>query len=62
MYLSLQCFIVLLQSNLDVDSAWRNGVPLVSSAPMCIRTVCFLCGSAGKEEVGQLVLSTSLVV
>ena len=47
--------VVVLQEDFDIDEAWRRGVPIISSAPTCVRTVCFLCASAGKHEVRHFV-------
>ncbi|XP_052063462.1 uncharacterized protein LOC127703085 isoform X2 [Mytilus californianus] len=34
----------------NVWSAWQFGVSLTVANPLCCRTLCFLCGSAGKHE------------
>lgn len=38
------------KENYSVDKAWMSGVPLTMSGPVCVRTACYLCGSAGKYE------------
>ncbi|XP_052803783.1 uncharacterized protein LOC128233934 [Mya arenaria] len=35
----------------DMNSAWRYGIALTMSSAMSVRTLCFLCGSAGKHEL-----------
>ncbi|XP_064651585.1 uncharacterized protein LOC135502566 [Lineus longissimus] len=35
----------------DPDAAWVQGYSLTTAVPLCIRTVCFLCGSAGNHEL-----------
>ncbi|XP_056010328.1 uncharacterized protein LOC130051760 isoform X2 [Ostrea edulis] len=35
----------------ELASVWYTGVSLTVSGPMCVRTICFLCGSAGKHEM-----------
>jgi hypothetical protein len=42
---------VIFQEIYDVWTAWQFGVSLTVAAPLCCRTVCYLCGSAGKHEV-----------
>ena len=44
------------QEDYDIDVAWQRGVALVSSAPMCLRTVCLLCASAGQHEVNNYII------
>lgn len=38
---------------MDIEDAWQNGVALISSAPLCLRAVCRLCGSLGQEAVSS---------
>ncbi|OWF41440.1 uncharacterized protein LOC110462400 isoform X2 [Mizuhopecten yessoensis] len=38
------------KENYDIYKAWQMGVPLTMSGPLCVRTACYLCGSAGKHE------------
>ncbi|XP_069115617.1 uncharacterized protein [Argopecten irradians] len=38
------------KENYDIDKAWLSGVPLTMSGPLCVRTICYLCGSAGKYD------------
>ncbi|XP_060073553.1 uncharacterized protein LOC132553337 [Ylistrum balloti] len=38
------------KENYDIDKAWLSGVPLTMSGPLCVRTICYLCGSAGKFD------------
>ncbi|XP_033758364.1 uncharacterized protein LOC117340710 [Pecten maximus] len=38
------------KENYDIEKAWQSGVPLTMSGPLCVRTICYLCGSAGKHE------------
>ncbi|VDI41524.1 histone-lysine N-methyltransferase MLL1 [Mytilus galloprovincialis] len=38
----------------NVWSAWQFGVSLTVANPLCCRTLCFLCGSAGKHEKSVL--------
>ncbi|XP_067676995.1 histone-lysine N-methyltransferase 2A-like isoform X2 [Haliotis asinina] len=35
----------------QVELAWQQGMALTMLAPACVRTVCYLCGSAGKHEL-----------
>ncbi|XP_064595526.1 LOW QUALITY PROTEIN: histone-lysine N-methyltransferase 2A-like [Liolophura sinensis] len=35
----------------DVETAWSHGLALTMSGAVCLRTVCYLCGSAGKHEM-----------
>jgi len=47
------CYFIF-QENFDIDIAWQRGVALMSSVPICLRTVCLLCGSAGQHEVRHI--------
>ncbi|KAK3107240.1 hypothetical protein FSP39_010101 [Pinctada imbricata] len=38
------------KDNLEYVSVWQYGVTVTITGPMCVRTVCLLCGSAGKHE------------
>ncbi|XP_070203310.1 platelet binding protein GspB-like [Littorina saxatilis] len=40
-----------LKENLDIDFAWGRGLSLTLAGPTCIRAVCFLCGSAGRQKL-----------
>ncbi|XP_061183956.1 histone-lysine N-methyltransferase 2A-like [Saccostrea echinata] len=39
------------RENFELTSVWYSGVSLTISGPMCVRVICFLCGSAGKHEM-----------
>ena len=44
-----------LKEKLDLATAWSQGHGIITSAPTCMRAVCFLCGSAGKEKVMTII-------
>ncbi|KAK3581005.1 hypothetical protein CHS0354_013899 [Potamilus streckersoni] len=35
----------------DLEYAWVNGMSLTMSGPVCVRSVCYLCGSSGKHKL-----------
>ncbi|GFR74705.1 histone-lysine N-methyltransferase [Elysia marginata] len=41
----------LLKEEYDVETAWLQGYALTVTGPSCVRTLCFLCGSAGKHQM-----------
>ncbi|KAL5019594.1 hypothetical protein ScPMuIL_002486 [Solemya velum] len=39
-----------LRVSYDVEVSWQYGMALTMSGMLCLRTVCYLCGSAGKHD------------
>ncbi|XP_076438576.1 uncharacterized protein LOC143277582 [Babylonia areolata] len=40
-----------LKESFDLEVAWSRGLALTMAGPTCVRNVCFLCGSAGREKL-----------